>query len=1024
MNTRVKHYGFAALLLLLLLWLLTPGASAQETASSPCIPNAEMLESYRADGSLAERQAYYERLSLNQTDPGLIAQAQAREAGAANLRSVPSDWKTGMATTGQAKILLIRVDFPDYSFDDADTKAALEKIAFGPSGSDQPGYPYESLAAYYGRSSYGKLNITGQVASYTAANNRDTYSLNMVSLFKEAMTALDAQGMDFSQFDGNGDGLIDGVYIHFAGPDTGWSSPWWSQKEHYGSEPFVLDGVALSDYVLLHENSAYGAQTLIHETGHMLGLADYYSYTAQTYENGIRTFDMMCDNSGDHNGFSKWLLGWLDPEDITRVSAADGNMELALKAISDSGGSKIAVVSPTDSGMFSEYFLVQYDVPGLNNEGLNYPNMPDSGFRIFHINATLNAEGSNFLYMNTTPTAPKLIEAVGPENQSMPFSPLFYTDGMRLAPDTTPDSSFFGGMYQAYTGAVFENLNTQNASLSVRFESTPPVVPSLTLTPDSPLDNLTNLPSFTFTANIPVNDNPSDDARQPITLEGPDGVSYPMHCAINEKSLALGPADSANIADLKANMTYTLVFPEKYFDLGQGVTSEKIRFTVSTGDGPVIQSNGVLLDQPSSFGCRETDLAALSDGRIFRLMGTYKPSGETHFNYFDRVQLLIVDSDFQTTLLNVESIPNIEAYSDIQGFALTGDTLALGLYNKTADATDLFLVDLNGRVLAGPYTVSGSPTLFPAGDKVKAWQPFYGSGEVLPGIQIETIDFKNPVTSCSVYGEQPNSELKLLPLDAGQYAVWERASTGLWEHKDYLALYSMDSDTQKWRTECTSTNTVIGAAAQKDGVVLIETGYLGEGSAASFSSSYRSILGSFFDADGNLMDKSKVLGRVRTGETALTSVFSVKNGPSGIAVESLFTAPALPYLENNNDTECRDYLFISSDGQTVRAISGQNAFPGLWTGDRYLITGLDLSTGDMRYYQTETVFSATPDTPDTLVTPVTPGTPGGSSDAGVDGSGSVSTGLLGPQASLYCCLGLLGAALCGLAAYRKSQKSS
>lgn len=91
-------------------------------------------------------------------------------------------------------------------------------------------------------------------------------------------------------------------------------------------------------------------------------------------------------------------------------------------------------------------------------------------------------------------------------------------------------------------------------------------------------------------------------------------------------------------------------------------------------------------------------------------------------------------------------------------------------------------------------------------------------------------------------------------------------------------------------------------------------------------------------------------------------------------MESSFTAPALPFLENNNDTECRDYLFIGGDGQT-KSISGQNAFPGLWTGDRYLITGRDLDTGKLLYYQTDTIFAGSPDTP------VTPDTPGGNSDA-------------------------------------------
>ena len=123
-------------------------------------------------------------------------------------------------------------------------------------------------------------------------------------------------------------------------------------------------------------------------------------------------------------------------------------------------------------------------------------------------------------------------------------------------------------------------------------------------------------------------------------------------------------------------------------------------------------------------------------------------------------------------------------------------------------------------------------------------------------------------------------------------------------------------------------------------------------------------------------------------------------------------------MENNNDTECRDYLFIGSDGQT-RALSGQNASPGLWTGGRYLITGRDLGTGKCLYYQTDTVFADTPDVP---VTPVTPDTPGAGADAPADSAGTggnVTTGILGEQASLYVCLALLGAALCGLAVYRK-----
>ncbi|MEG0376846.1 MAG: hypothetical protein RR614_00040, partial [Eubacterium sp.] len=229
MKIIIRYFSMAVLMVLLLLSVLTPLAFAEEAPQNYCAPDAASVEAYKADGSFSQRQAFFESLGLDKTDSGLIAQAKAAEEGTGK-RSVPGAWKTGMGTTGEAKILLVRVDFPDEKFGENDTEAALHKIAFG---SDTEGTPYESLAAYYTRSSYGKLNISGQTASYTAKNNRDSYTLSIDSLFAETLTALDESGMDFSQFDGNRDERIDGVYIHFAGEDKGWGSRWWSYKTAY-----------------------------------------------------------------------------------------------------------------------------------------------------------------------------------------------------------------------------------------------------------------------------------------------------------------------------------------------------------------------------------------------------------------------------------------------------------------------------------------------------------------------------------------------------------------------------------------------------------------------------------------------------------------------------------------------------------------------------------------------------------------------------------------------------------------------
>lgn len=124
-----------------------------------------------------------------------------------------------MPAEGNAHVLVLCVDFPDMHFDSDDTLEALQADIDGSAGTA----PFESLKAFYGRSSYGKLHIDGKAYGYTASKPRSSYTDDTRSLFYEALHALDDQ-IDYSQFDGNNDGKIDAVYIHFAGPDTGWGS--------------------------------------------------------------------------------------------------------------------------------------------------------------------------------------------------------------------------------------------------------------------------------------------------------------------------------------------------------------------------------------------------------------------------------------------------------------------------------------------------------------------------------------------------------------------------------------------------------------------------------------------------------------------------------------------------------------------------------------------------------------------------------------------------------------------------------
>jgi len=133
------------------------------------------------------------------------------------------------------------------------------------------------------------------------------------------------------------------------------------------------------------------AHTYIHETGHFLGLSDYYS-DASAY-NPIGKVDMMDANIVDHNSYSKMLLGWTKPY-IVR-----GNKTIELGAMANENS---FIVIPSDDTTitdgkfdpFGEYILIEL----YTNEGLNYKDsrvalsdrplaMNSKGVRIYHIDS-------------------------------------------------------------------------------------------------------------------------------------------------------------------------------------------------------------------------------------------------------------------------------------------------------------------------------------------------------------------------------------------------------------------------------------------------------------------------------------------------------------------------------------------------------------------------------------------------------------------------------------------------------------
>lgn len=443
------------------------GASpATEThVTTPC--PAEATDGTASDGASADAAPKGGELR-DALQRQMVAQADGDYAGVAG-------WTGSMPTTGEGRILMLRVSFPNGLTDggeplgyyEGDSLAHLQAIIGGDGTASEGGapflpFPYESLGAYYLRSSYGRLHVTGDAYDYDARLPRGCYDNDIELLFHEALDALDPQ-IDYADYDGDGDGTIDCVCLRFAGEDTGWGTTWWSHA--FGASSCTppgeqarddyLDGMSLDSLIMLHTSSA---TTLIHEVGHAMGLPDYYHKSDGESDGsdeggkgswqkvgGIGMSDMMNNNTGDHNAFSKWMLGWIDDAHVAKVTCdgdgtvtatigdqvmrgdGDGHVRVPVGSFSGEGDGglcrAVAIYPQGDDGRmgpFSDCYVLQYEVATGNQWSSGTPWVMEHmragdarGFRLLRVQGTLDGGVGTMRHDDTyDPRHDQLIEAV------------------------------------------------------------------------------------------------------------------------------------------------------------------------------------------------------------------------------------------------------------------------------------------------------------------------------------------------------------------------------------------------------------------------------------------------------------------------------------------------------------------------------------------------------------------------------------------------------------------------------------
>ncbi len=145
-------------------------------------------------------------------------------------------------------------------------------------------YPTGSLNDYFLENSAEKFSIAGDVTRwYTAGYN---YSISgQYGWIDDAVAQADPD-VDFSQYDSDGDNIVDIVYLLHSGPageETGNPNDPWSWAWIGGAGVPTNDGVIVDVYTLQPEEhgdgSFLGIGVTRHETGHILGqFPDLYDY--------------------------------------------------------------------------------------------------------------------------------------------------------------------------------------------------------------------------------------------------------------------------------------------------------------------------------------------------------------------------------------------------------------------------------------------------------------------------------------------------------------------------------------------------------------------------------------------------------------------------------------------------------------------------------------------------------------------------------------------------------------------------
>ena len=316
-----------------------------------------------------DKNGYYRPVSEASHKARILAGSINRSAANASRRGP----RKASAAQGEKHFLVILVQFSDLSFQDGNNLEAINNLMNGDKvGSALDYFRDNSHGAFVPVFDvYGPVTLS-QTQAYYGGNNSKGSDLHPREAIKEACQLLHDDpnsGLNFSQYDNDGDGEVDLVFMYYAGrgeADGGDANCIWPHQWNITGidDNLVLDGKKVSGYACTNELTLRneelvlcGIGTACHEFSHAIGLPDVYDTDydkvgEEPEAGGLYWYSVMGYgsylNSGRRPPYltieERMLLGWLDESALHEIPASGQytletvNNGIAYKTLTDNEG--------------------------------------------------------------------------------------------------------------------------------------------------------------------------------------------------------------------------------------------------------------------------------------------------------------------------------------------------------------------------------------------------------------------------------------------------------------------------------------------------------------------------------------------------------------------------------------------------------------------------------------------------------------------------------------------------------------